>query len=53
MYYTRGDQNKCKQIRIEKLVLHIGVGQAGDPLTKAMRVLEQLTQQRPCQSKGM
>ncbi|KAH7815332.1 putative 60S ribosomal protein L11-2 [Monocercomonoides exilis] len=46
------EQNKCKAIRIEKLVLHIGVGESGDRLTKAMKVLEQLTDQKPCQSKA-
>ncbi|KAK2948937.1 putative 60S ribosomal protein L11 [Blattamonas nauphoetae] len=46
------DQSACKQISIEKLTLHIGVGAAGDALTKAMKVLEQLTQQKPCQCKS-
>lgn len=37
-----------KDIIIEKLVLNISTGQSGDRLTFATRVLEQLTQQKPC-----
>ncbi|KAA6368619.1 MAG: putative 60S ribosomal protein L11 [Streblomastix strix] len=48
----KSEQNKNKAIKIEKLVLHIGVGESGDRLTKAMKVLEQLTEQKPCQSKA-
>ena len=35
--------NKMKEIRIEKLNVSIGVGQAGDPLDKATKLLESLT----------
>ncbi len=34
-------------IRIEKVVANIGVGQSGEPLEKAAKVLEELTQQKP------
>ncbi|MFP3280461.1 MAG: 50S ribosomal protein L5, partial [Vulcanisaeta sp.] len=34
-------------IRIEKVVVNIGVGQSGEPLERAAKVLEELTQQKP------
>ena len=34
--------NPMQEIVIDKVVLNIGVGQAGDRLTKAVRVLEML-----------
>ena len=42
-----------RQARIEKLVLNICVGEPGDRLTRAAKVLEQLTDQKPVLSKGM
>lgn len=41
-----------RKIRIEKLTLNICVGESGDKLTRAARVLEQLTGQRPQFSKA-
>jgi large subunit ribosomal protein L11e len=41
-----------KQLKVEKLVLNISVGETGDRLTKAARVLKQLTQQEPVLSVG-
>jgi large subunit ribosomal protein L11e len=36
-----------KEIRISKMILNICVGESGDRLTKAAKVLEQLTGQQP------
>ena len=40
-----------RKMRIEKLVLNCSVGESGDRLTRAARVLEQLTDQKPVYSK--
>lgn len=41
------NQNPMLEITIDKVVINIGVGQAGDRLTKATRVLEMLTNHKP------
>lgn len=41
-----------RRIKIEKLVINCCVGEAGDRLTRAAKVLKELTDQEPCFSSG-
>eukprot|EP00350_Pseudokeronopsis_sp_OXSARD2_P003966 CAMPEP_0170556510 /NCGR_PEP_ID=MMETSP0211-20121228/17158_1 /TAXON_ID=311385 /ORGANISM="Pseudokeronopsis sp., Strain OXSARD2" /LENGTH=174 /DNA_ID=CAMNT_0010866885 /DNA_START=76 /DNA_END=601 /DNA_ORIENTATION=+ len=41
-----------RDVKIEKLVINCSVGESGDRLTKAAKVLEDLTDQKPVESKA-
>ncbi len=38
--------------RVEKVTVNMSVGQSGETLEKAAKILEQLTEQRPCKRKA-
>ena len=44
--------NKMKEIRIEKITLNVGVGEAGDKLEKAILMLKKLTEMKPILTKS-
>ena len=44
--------NKMRDIRVEKLILNLCTGESGDKLTKAAKVLEDLTDQKPVESRA-
>lgn len=41
-------KNPMREIRLAKVVVHISVGKSGDMLEKAKRVLQEITNQKPC-----
>ena len=41
-----------RNIKVDKLILQLCTGESGDKLTKAMKVLEDLSDQKPVESKA-
>merc|ERR1711979_67992 len=46
-----GDENPMRNIEIDKVVINLSVGEAGDKILKACKVLKDLTNQEPVTSK--
>merc|ERR1711985_206841 len=44
--------NVMRKIKIDKLIINIAVGESGDRLTKAVRVLQQLSDQQPVENEA-
>lgn len=44
---SKKELNKMREIVIDRLILNISVGTSGDKMTKAIKVLKDLTQQQP------
>lgn len=47
-FRIKWQENPMLRPRIEKVVVNCSVGKSGEPLEKAMKILEELTGQKPC-----
>ncbi|MEM2341142.1 MAG: 50S ribosomal protein L5 [Candidatus Bathyarchaeia archaeon] len=47
-FRAKWQENPMLKPRIEKVVVNVSVGKSGEPLEKAMKILEELTGQKPC-----
>merc|ERR1712097_189648 len=47
-----GKDNVMREVKVDKMIINIAVGEAGDRLTKAVRVLQQLSDQQPVENKA-
>lgn len=46
--YRKWQQNPMLKPRIEKVTVNVSVGKSGEPLERAMKIVQELTGQKPC-----
>lgn len=47
-FRSKWQRNPMLKPKIDKVVVNVSVGKSGEPLEKAMKILEELTGQKPC-----